>query len=333
MPNKIRKGFKPNLYLTNMSQAYFAELSDFVANQIFPICPVLLSSSSYYRFSKGDLARDNVAPKPAFGKVAPAIMGQEDDTYKCYPDQVIAGIDQLAQLDYARSKAPGVADPRRAKVRFVTEQLLLHLDIQFAKKFFKAGVWDNEWSGVISGANSENKTTLKWNDANFDPVAFIDERKTEIKENGRRVPNRLALGANVYNALKNHPAIKERVKYTGTSANPATVSLQTLAALFEVEKVVKLESTYNAGAYGEENMQFICDKNSALLCYATPTPQIDEPSAGYIFTHDMLGNGKSVAIDQFEGEPGTHSEFVEGLMSTDMKKTADDLAAFFTDLI
>ncbi len=38
-------------------------------------------------------------------------------------------------------------------------------------------------------------------------------------------------------------------------------------------------------------------------------------------------------MDQYEGENGTHSEFIEGLMSTDMKKTADDLATYFTDCV
>lgn len=326
---EIAKGWKPNNYLTNMSMAYFADPGDFVATSIFPICPVGLSSSYYYKFSKADLARDNVRRKPAYGKVTPAIMGQTDDVYKCEVDQVIVGIDQISTLDYQRSRTPGVADPRRAKVRFATEQMLLHMDIVFASKFFKGGVWENEWKGITGGSPS-GKQFLKFSDANFDPVHFFDERRKEIKQNGRRTPNRLALGAEAYIALKNHPDILERVKYTGTTANPAKVTPAVLAQLFEIEKVVVLESTYNAAGIGSEDMQFICSPDSALLCYATPTPAIDEPSAGYIFTWDMLGNGNSVAFDQYDGEKGTHSEFVEGLMSTDMKKTADDLAMFFT---
>lgn len=327
----IAKGWKPNNYLTNMSMAYFADPGDFVAPSIFPICPVGLSSSYYYKFSKADLARDNVRRKPAYGKVQPAIMGQTDDTYKCDVDQVIVGIDQIATLDFQRSRAPGVADPRRAKVRFATEQMLLHMDITFAQKFFKSGVWAQEWSGVDT--NPSGSHFLKFSDANFDPVNFFDERRKDIKQSGRRTPNRLALGYDAYLGLKNHPDILERVKYTGTTANPAKVTPSVLAQLFEIEKVVVMESTYNAGGIGQEDMQFICSPNSALLCYATPTPAIDEPSAGYIFTWDMLGNGSNVAFDQYDGEKGTHSEFVEGLMSTDMKKTADDLAMFFTDCV
>ena len=69
---EIAKGWKPNQYLTNMSQAYFAQPGDWVAPSIFPICPVATSSGFYYTFDKGDLARDNVARKPAFGKVMAA---------------------------------------------------------------------------------------------------------------------------------------------------------------------------------------------------------------------------------------------------------------------
>lgn len=56
---------------------------------------------------------------------------------------------------------------------------------------------------------------------------------------------------------------------------------------------------------------------------------IDEPSAGYIFTWDMLGNGQMLPILNYLGENGTHTEYIEGLMATDMKKTSDDLARFY----
>ena len=80
-------------------------------------------------------------------------------------------------------------------------------------------------------------------------------------------------------------------------------------------------------------MQFIGDPNAFLLAYATNAPSIDEPSAGYIFSWDMLGNGQILPILNYLGESGTHSEFIEGLMASDMKKTADDLGMFFADAV
>lgn len=331
---EIAKGtFKPNIYLTNLSMAYFQEASRYVAKSIFPICPVQLSSARFYTFSKEDLLRDNVSRKPQFGKVAPAQMGQLDQSYSCAVDQVITGIDQLSTLNYQRTNAPGVADPRRAKVKFIAEQMNLHQDIIFAQKFFKAGVWNNEWTGGTE-YNKTNKTFIKFTDDNCDPVKLIDDLCTSVEQSTGRRPNRLGLGKNAFNALKAHPAIVERVKFGGSTANPATVNERVLAELFGIEKVVVLSSIYNSAPVGAEaSMNFICDPNAAILAYATNTPAIDEPSAGYIFTWDMLGNGQYMPTMQYEGESGTHSEFIEGLFSADMKKTADDLAVFLKDCV
>lgn len=327
--HEIQKGaFKPNLYLTNLSMAYFQDASRYVAKNIFPICPVQLSSARYYTFSKEDLLRDNVFRKPQFGKVQPAIMGQSDQSYSCQVDQVIVGIDEIESLNFARTNAPGAADPRKAKAKFIAEQMNLHQDLVFAENFFKEGVWGNEWTGGTAHT-SASKQFIKFNDDNCDPVALFDELCTNVEQNTGRRPNRLALGVDTFNALKSNAGVVERVKFGGSTANPATVNERVLAELFGIEKVVVLRSVYNAAAAGmDADMNFICDPASALLAYATNTPTIDEPSAGYIFTWDMLGNGQYMPTIQYPGENGTHSEFIEGLFAADMKKTADDLGVF-----
>lgn len=326
---RIVKGWTPNRYLTNMSMAFFANASDYVATSIFPICPVDLSTGYYYIYNKGDLARDHVHRKPKFGKVAPAQMGHTDSTYRCEVDQIIVGIDQIGAQNYQRSNVPPSIDPKRAKNRFVVDQQLLHLDITFANSFFKTGVWENEFEGIASGATAGGSQFIKFSDANSDPIKFFDARKRQIRLDGRRTPNKLTLGYDTFLALKEHPDLLERVKYTGSTANPAQVNERVLAELFGVDEIKVLYATYNAAEEGQDDdMQFICEPDGALLSYTTPSPRIDEPSAGYIFTWDMLGNGNFMATDTFEGEGGTHSEFMEGLLSTDMRKTCDDLACY-----
>ena len=328
----ISKGWKPNRYLTNMSMAFFANESDYVATSIFPICPVQLSTSFYYEFQKGDLTRDNVQRKPAFGKVAPAQMGHTDNTYRCLVDQVITGIDQIEALNFQRSNVPPSIDRRRSKIRFVTSQMHLHLDILFAQNFFHKGVWKNELTGVKS--NASGSQFLRFDDANFDPVGFFDGLTRDMRKNGLRKPNKLSLGVDSFNALKKHPDILERVKYGGSTANPANVNERVLAELFGLDQVKVLYSVYNKAEEGQpDHMEYICEPDGALLTYTTPSPALDEPSAGYIFTWDMLGDGNFMSIDTFEGEGGTHAEFAEGLMSTDMKRTCDDLAFYMTGCV
>lgn len=326
---RIAKGWKTNRYLTNMSMAFFANAGDYVATSIFPMCPVDFSTGYYYIYNKGDLARDNVQRKPKFGKVPPAQMGHTDNTYRCEVDQIIVGIDQIGTLNYQRSNVPPSIDPKRAKNRFIVDQQLLHLDIMLANNFFKSGVWENEFEGIASGTTPGGSQFIKFSDANSDPIKFFDARKRQIRLDGRRMPNKLTLGYDAFNALKEHPDLLERVKYTGSTANPAQVNERVLAELFGVDEVKVLYATYNAAEEGQDDdMQFICEPDGALLSYTTPNPRLDEPSAGYIFTWDMLENGNYMATDVFEGEGGTHSEFMEGLISTDMEKTCDDLACY-----
>lgn len=117
---EIAKGaFKPNIYLTNLTMAYFQNPLNYVARNIFPICPVQLASAHYYEFSKADLLRDNVQRKPRFGKVTPAQMGIAEKSYSCMVDQILVGIDQIDTLNFQRTNAPGAADPRTAKLKFI----------------------------------------------------------------------------------------------------------------------------------------------------------------------------------------------------------------------
>lgn len=330
---ELRKGtFVPHPRLTNLSMAYFQGDDKYVARKVFPIVPVQLSSSFYYEFLKGDLARNNVRRKPQLGKVEPAPMGHTENSYQCYVDQVITGIDEISALDYSRTKAPTSIDPRRAKARFIAEQMNLALDIQFAKNFFNKDVWENTLTGADTA--SEGSTFIRFDDDNCDPIELFDNLKLEMEEEGRRTPNKLSLGAKAFKGLKNNPTILERVKYGGSTANPALVTENVLAQLFGIDQVLVFKSTYNAAAQGQpDDMQFICNPNDALLTYTTNSPAIDEPSAGYIFAWDMLGNGQYMPTLQWPGENGTHTEFMEGLMAHDMKKTSDCLATYLSGCV
>lgn len=330
----IAKGtFNPHAYLTNMSMAYYQDTNDYVARKLFPLVPVQLSTSYYYEFSKADLARDNVQRKPEFGKVNPAIVGHTENSYSCKVDQVIRGIDQIAQLNYTRSNVPTSVDPRRGISKFMAEQMNIHQDIMFAKGFFKTGVWANEWTGGAAFTPS-SKAFIKFNDANFDPFALFNHLKTEMLKNGRRRPNKLGLGIEAWNALQECPAILNRISGGATAGNPAIVTEQLVAQMLGLEEVVVFNSTFNDAAFGQdENMQFICDPTCALLVYATDAPAIDEPTAGYMFAWDMLGDGNYFPTLQWEGEGGTHSEFMEGLMAVDMKKTSDELGVFLNGCV
>lgn len=151
----IAKGWRPNYYLTNMAMSYFQAPGMNVAPSIFPILPVHASTGSYYIFNKEEIAKDQVKRKPKFGAVQPAVFSHSDDTYKCEVDQIIVGVDNITALDYQRTGAPATIDPRRAKVKQVSEQMNLHLDMVFANKFFNADAWANVKTGEATASTSK----------------------------------------------------------------------------------------------------------------------------------------------------------------------------------
>jgi hypothetical protein len=307
-------------------------LRGFVSTRLFPTVPVLLSAAHYYEFDKGDLARDNVSRKPEFGHVAPAIFGKRDKYYHCEVDQVITGVDQISTLDFQRAPTPAIIDPRRAKVRFISEQMKIHLDRTWAKKYFNPSSWTNVYSGTAAtpGANE----FYYFDNANSDPVQFFNSLANKMLLAGLRRPNKMAMGVNVFAALQTNATILERIKYQGSEANPADVTENVLAQLFKVKEIVVAESIYNAAPIGApDDMQFICEPNSVLLTYTTDAPSIDEPSAGYTFTWDMLGNGQYTAVQQYLGEESTHTEFIEGLICTDPEVTCADLGVFLQNAV
>lgn len=330
---EIAKGaFRPHTVLSNMALAYFQNSKNYAAKSIFPICKVGLSSDNYYRFSKEDLLRDNWQRKPQYGKVNPSQVSEDTDTYSCLVDQNIMGIDLIKRTDDVRRQGPALKDPRIQRTKTMAEQANIHQDRLFADAYFKSGVWTNEFTGNDDGTG--DKAFIKFSNDNSEPIKYVDERKTEMQQNTGRTPNVMGLGMNVYNALKEHPAIIERVKYSGSTANPAMVTENVLAQLFGVEKIVTFKAIQNEAKMGQNGkMNFICDPNAMLLAYATSSPSVEEPSAGYIFTWDMLGDGQIMPIITYEGEKGTHTEYVEALMATDMKKVADDLGMFFKDAV
>lgn len=331
---QIAKGtFRPHTALTNMALAYYQNSKNYFAKAIFPICRVNLSSDLYYIFNKEDLLRDSWQRKPAYGQVMPAVVSETTASYACEVDQMIMGIDQIRQTDLTRRQGPSISDPRKQRTKTIAEQANIHQDILFAENFFKSGVWANEWTGV-DDTNVSDKQFIKFSNHNSDPIQFINTQKTEMHRQTGRTPNKLAIGANVFDALRFHPGILERIKYGGTTANPANVTKNVLAQLFEVDELVVLMSIHNQAKQGKDaDMEFIGDPNALLLAYATDAPSIEEPSAGYIFTWDMLGDGQILPIIHRVKDDATHSEEVEGLMACDMKKTADDLAVFCKDVV
>jgi hypothetical protein len=149
------------------------------------------------------------------------------------------------------------------------QKLLIRRDRFFVSKYMTTGVWGTDATGTAASAGGVPGTTspVYWDDdANGDPFTDIAFGQTTVLQNTGFLPNVLLISWNVFQALRKHPLVVDRIKYT----NPAfagTITEALLAQAFAVDQVIVSKAIYNSAAENlTASMAFVAPK-SALLCY------------------------------------------------------------------
>lgn len=174
------------------------------------------------------------------------------------------------------SKVPGVDLGKRA-ISLVQNVQSLALEIQQAVLATTAANYDANHKLTLSG-------TSKWSDPAGKPATTINTGKEAVRSSCGMYPNVLVLGATVFAAAKENPAVLDRFKYTSKDS----VTADMLAALFDVQKVVvgAAVQVTDAGVMSD------VWGNVAVLAYVAPSSlSQEEPSYGYTYTmegHPMV---------------------------------------------
>lgn len=132
---------------------------------------------------------------------------------------------------------------------------------------------------------ASNKVTLsgtsQWSDPSSDPIAAVESYKEAVRGQIGARPNTLLVGGRVFAALKTHPKVTDRIKYT--SRDVATPEL--LAALFGVEQFLVGDAVY-VDASGA--VQDVWGKD-AILAFAAIGSAADAGRPSYGYTYRLEG--------------------------------------------
>lgn len=311
--------------LTNMSVAYMQDASNYIADKVFPIVPVKRQADLYYIYNTGDFLRDEAKVRGAIGESAGGDYDLSTDTYYCKKHAFHKDVSPDERINYDEP-----LDADKDAQMFVSQKMLIRREMEWASKFFKTGVWSTEIAGIASNPNTTQ--AVFWNLETSTPIQDISNQAVAMAGKTGYRPNTLVLSPPVFNALKNHYDVLDRVKYTETGI--VTTSL--LASLFELDNVYVAWAVVNSAAKGAtDDIGFIMGKN-ALLCYSNPNPSLRTPSAGYIFAWTGL-EGAGAYGNRIVRIPmdmlGLGVERIEGEIAFDAKKVGDDLGVFFKDII
>jgi hypothetical protein len=314
-----------NVPLTNVSVAYLQSASTYIADKVFPKVPVKKQSDLYWKYSKSDWRRTDVK-KRAPSTETPGIGWNFDtDQYFCHVYGVHKDID-----DQVRANADSNFNLERDSTEFVTNQMLLKRDLDWNAAFFKTGVWETEYEG---GTDFD-----KWDEAGSDPIGDVAEAVLEFRRETGMAPNVMVLGAHVMKALKQHPDIIDRIKYT----QRGIVTEDLIATLFDVDQLYTSYATQATGPHipsareqdAASTYDFITPSKGVLLLSTPKSPSLMTPAAGYTFTWSgyMGGNAQGIRIKRFRQE-AIASDRIEAEMTYDQKVVCKDMGQFWDAVV
>lgn len=319
--------------LSNIAVAYFQSEDAYVADRVFPLVPVQHQTDVYFVWSKADFFRDEAQQRADASESAGSGVNLSTQTYS-------ARVYALHQdIGYqTRANADPSVDLDVTSTRTLMQKLMIRRDRIFMAKYMATGKWATDVVGTAAGSGGipGTATPVYWDDdANSDPFTDIAVGQTTILNNTGFLPNTLLLAWPVYQALRKHPLVIDRIKYT----NPAfagTITPQLLAAAFDVERVIVSKAVYNTAAENKAaSMAFVAGKN-ALLCYAAPSAGLMNPSAGYTFAWSGLTGENSLGIRIAQipmNWKGLGTIRNEGEMAFDMQVVGSDLGYFFSGIV
>lgn len=313
--------------LTNISIQYMQDTSAFIADKVFPTVPVTKQSDRYFKYLKEDWFRDEAQERSLGTESAGGDYDIDNTpTYFC---KKYAFHKDVFEEDRANSDDP--LQPDQDATEFVVEKILLNKENNWARTYFRAGVWGQDLVGADTA--SADTTVVKWDDyVNSDPIKDVDTMSTNMQALTGKRPNTMVIGRQVYDALRQHPDILDRIKYTQTGI----ITAQLIAELFDVERILVANAIQNTAKKGQAaNMKFVMGKHM-LLCYTEARPRIKAASAGYCFTWTgLLGaNALGGRINRIPmPQLGIGTERIECELAYDMKVVADDLGAFVAGIV
>jgi hypothetical protein len=303
-----------------MSVAYRQAAENFAVAKSTPRILTDNETDKYFVYSKADWHRSQVELRAAG---TPAKAGGFNITASSFTALKYSIAKLITDEELQDFDAP--QDPEGEAVEYVTDQMLLHEEKKFSSDLLTTGVWNTDLTGTTN--------FVKWDAAGSTPVEDIEGQKTAIQKATGKEPNKLYLGKEVWDVLKHHAELVDRL--LPSNASDRRITRQMLAALLELDEVVVSAAIENTAAEGATATNSYVVGKVALLAYVnTNRPRIREPSAFYTFAQKGLygaeQNGSRIFSFYNEDLEATK---VVGNTKFVHKVVGADLATFFTSVI
>ena len=215
--------------LTTVAQGY--QNAEMVAPYLFPVVPVEQRGGKIIQFSREDFRLYSTARAP--GAATKRVQFGYAGSAYALSDYSLEGTVPFELMQEANA-VPGI-DLGRIAVQKTQNIIQLGNEAAAATLATTAASYQAANKVTLSG-------TSQWSDysGTSNPSKDIQTAVDAVRAAVGKRPNTVVLGPKVWSALKQHPAIIDRIKYTGRDS----VTLEMLATLWDVRRVVVGDALY-----------------------------------------------------------------------------------------
>ncbi len=273
---------------------------EFVASQIAPQVRVPKNKFDYYEFTKTrfDIPSLQRAPRADFKRLDIGISLQNGACTQYGAEELI---DDSERRDYEND-----IDLEMEKSEDLTDRTLLDYEKRVADL-------------LRSTTNLTNNQTLsgtsQFNDySNSDPVSVFKTARNTIHKAVAKKARVGLMGYQVFETLREHPALKDHFKYTSS----ASITAEMMARFFELDRIIVGGALYNTAKEGQTPVLDYVWGKDIIVAYVNPAPARFRPSLAYTFWTPVKGQRR--VIEMYREEKKTsdviraHEETTEHLI-------------------
>lgn len=256
--------------LTTVAQGY--QNAEMVAQYLFPVVPVDQRAGKIIQFGREDFRLYNTGRAPG-SNTKRVQYGYLGDPF-ALTDHSLEGVVPFEIMQEANA-VPHI-DMGTLAVKKTQNVILLKSEYDAAAIATNAANYAAANKTALAG-------TSQWSDHTgvSQPSTDIETAREAVRAATGKRANTVLMGATVFNALKQHPAIIDRMKYTGRDS----VTTEILAQLWSVQNVVVGDAVYEDA---DGVLHDVWGKN-VVVAYTETASMQDAGLPSYGYTYRLRG--------------------------------------------
>lgn len=242
--------------------------AEMIGHLLFPIVEIPVRGMRVIKFGKESFRMMNTRRAPG-AETQRVQYGYASDPVSLQQD-ALEGLVPFENMEEA-SRVPGI-DLASGSIEMVMDVIALGREHAIATMARNPANYGANNKLALTGAD-------KWSDPASNPAADMKEAKEQIRRRIGRYPTLLTLSPEAFNALADHPKIKEQFKYTSSDS----VTTAMLAKYFDIEQVIVGKAVFlDENADDDTDAQDVWG-NDAILSFTPRGSNYRIPSFGYTY--------------------------------------------------